>query len=140
MRRVWAVSSGAYSDYGVIAIFATEKQAEDFAAVVPSHGWRSDAFVEAMTFYDEGETPQAVEVFWRRGRVIDGEVVADETSSDTQWECDGLWGDPKPLFGARTYCPPVDKGVGQRVEARGTDKRKVDKAFTDRIMQAKAQP
>lgn len=139
MKRVWAVSSGEYSDYGVVAIFATEEQANAFAAVVGSHGWRSGAFVEAMNFYPEGETPRAVEVFTRRGRVVNGEVEYDDTTIDTQWECDMLWGDPKPLYGARTYCPPIDKGVGVRIEARGTDRRKVDKAFTDRIMQAKAQ-
>lgn len=71
MNTVYAVSAGAYSDYHVLAIFATEKQAKSFIEQYDKQ-WSDNPFVEEFAFVPKGK-----EIKKRRYYVVrlkDGEV------------------------------------------------------------------
>ncbi len=67
MKRLWAVSSGSYSDYRVECVCATEKIAEAIVKMREregdSGGFSDHCSIEEMRVYDE--VPQ--EVTWWRG-------------------------------------------------------------------------
>lgn len=39
MREIYAVSTGTYSDYGIVAVFSTKEKAEEFMKFVPSEDY-----------------------------------------------------------------------------------------------------
>lgn len=55
MRTVFAVSSGSYSDYGVIAIFGTRAQAQAYIDQAEVSRYSDPCFIEEFAFAPEGE-------------------------------------------------------------------------------------
>ena len=141
--KVYAVTEGSYSDYRVKCLFTTEALAEAHVARLRGdREWSDDPSVEVFLLFDVN--PSQATVYSRNARVRpDGTVTSFNRGVDieqerVEWEYGGWNGIAAPIMEARTYCPPVDNGEGFRVQVSGTDKAKVDKAFQDRIAEAKA--
>lgn len=135
---VWAVTTGSYSDYRVKVLFSTKKLAEQHAEVLRGDpaGWDGDASVESFALLDR--PPERIRVFYRWARIdTDGDVIAERASDSLDWEYGDVWGVPKPIMLARTYHAPA-YGKDTLVEVRGSSKARVEKAYRDRIAQARA--
>lgn len=118
MKKVYLVSEGAYSDYGIVAVFADEELAESFAAEL---GGR----VETYDLLEEG--PERIVVWsseWRNGEV--------RTWSWTIWSHESDY--------ARR--PRIDEGEapkGYWIRASGLDRKATIKAVADRGAQRTAE-
>lgn len=58
MTSIWGVSSGSYSDYGVVAIFSSEEKAQEFLAEYS----KLDSEAELEEFAYDPEPPVAIEI------------------------------------------------------------------------------
>ena len=135
---VWAVTTGSYSDYRVKVLFPTQKLAEQHANDLRNDrsGWDRDASVESFKLLDR--EPKRIRVFYRWARInTGGDVIDDRNEDSLDWEYGDLWGVPKPIMSARTYQAPAYK-QDTLVEVRGSSKARVEKAYHDRIAQARA--
>lgn len=134
---VWAVTTGSYSDYSVKVLFTSKKLAEQHVTALREIGYDSyDAGVEEMALLDA--EPKRVRVYYRWARIdADGDVINERVEDSLDWEYGDLWGIPKPIMSARTYHAPA-YGKDTLVEVRGSSKARVEKAYHDRIAQARA--
>lgn len=139
MRRVWALSSGSYSDYTVLAIFETKEDAEAAAAMQgPADDWHSDKRVEEMSYYPKGGAPKVVRIYDRQAQFWDdGTVDQERENHRDEWEYDPLHGPASKRPSVRFVRPPIQKNKGGRLEVRGLDKRAVDKAFSENAARIK---
>lgn len=139
MRKVWAVSEGSYSDYGVKAIFAREADAEEWATLSKHPRSFDDPFVESFVFFDEGEMPELVR-FVQLNAVVgeDGSVTESNTNPywRTEWTVGFGTAPPAGRAVGRTWSAPAwGKGLAVMVKARTEELAR--KAFHDRVTQAK---
>lgn len=61
-RTIYAVSSGSYSDYSVIALFEREEDANAYALDIGTEGY-GGAFVEEFDYWPAGARPKVVRVY-----------------------------------------------------------------------------
>ena len=136
---VWAVTTGSYSDYRVKTLFTSKKLAEAHAAALrgDSDGWDRDATVEAFELFDAAPKRVSIHERWCRIDARDGEIVQERGEPRPQWEYGDLYGPAKPIMGARTFQAPA-YGKDTLVEVVGASKARVEKAYRDRIAQARA--
>jgi len=142
MSAVWAVTTGAYSDYGVRCCFTTKAAAEKHAANLRSEddGWHRDASVEEFSLL--AEAPKRTNIYRRLAVLdLDGNEVARPgvgESINTYWPFGDMWGPAKPVMESRIYSPPIAARQQVWVEVRGTDRERVSKVFSERVAKAKA--
>lgn len=109
MRKVYIVTQGSYSDYGIVAVYATQELAERAVAVLEDNGRSDCAAVEDMWVHEDIDlgtevaynvprvrrSGEATVIYdarkWRVGLMehIDGQVTESHT-----WR--GLYGHGKP--------------------------------------------
>ena len=138
-KTVYAVSSGTYSDYSVEALFTTKKLADEHLAALGDR----EASVETFLLFDA--PPQRATVYSMNARILpDGEVVSEnrrgpvnEVQERIVWEYGDFDGRPKPIMEARTLHAPY-AGKDWIVRVKGTDRKRVEKAFHDRVAEARA--
>lgn len=119
-RTVWAVSRGSYSDYGIVAIFETEAQANEWVHL--------GEFVEEFHFTPAGEKPIQRSVYnasWNSQRGDAGIHVYEAHEIGTE---DAFF---QPADIARWHS-------GYVVSARGTDRQRVVKSVADKLAEYKA--
>lgn len=136
---VWAVTTGSYSDYRIKALFTSKKLAEAHAAALrgDQDGWDRDASVESFELFEAAPRRVPIHERWCRLHAVTGEVVAERVDARPQWEYGDLYGPAKPIMGARTFHAPA-YGKDTLVEVIGASKARVEKAYQDRIAQARA--
>jgi hypothetical protein len=134
---VYGVTTGSYSDYRVRVLFTTKKAAEQHAqAMALADQADSDASVESFDLYDEQPKRVVIHRRWARIDAATGKVVDERDGKDLDWEYGEWWGPAKPIMSARTYRAPA-YGKDTLVEVRGANDKRVAKAYTDRIAQAR---
>ena len=140
--KVWALSSGSYSDYRVLSVYPTKKEAEAAAEILnTSAGY--EFFAEALpTFTGE---PQRVVIYglhcniWDDGRrkvdniwASSGAYAEPEQVADrVEWDVDPLYPERVRRVSVRWVRAPIHRGLGGRLEVYGTDSEAVRKAFGD---------
>jgi hypothetical protein len=132
---VWAVSAGSYSDYNVIAVFPSEELAEaHLAQLKEADGYYGgEAFVESFPFCPEPMEPTTV--YTKMATVEDGSLL-DGVRQDVgvEWPYEN----PPGRRPRGETIPRKRQGV-LFVRVRGSSLSAVDKAFADRLAEAKAQ-
>lgn len=129
-RKVWTVTSGAYSDFRVEAIFETEADAK----VAVANGFGED--VNEMTLYPAGSRPQK-RIEWRVWATVGDKPENDQEPYDRlgiEWNLIDSKRAPKR--------PRVDQrktGLGVTVTAWSSDREAALKAVSDRYAQPKAE-
>lgn len=131
MRKVWAASSGSYSDYGVDVLFSTEAAAQ---AYCDAHGTTGSQghFVEGFTLYEESDPQGPVGEFFSKKLEINrasGEIHAVPGYSYKTW-----------LHNQAPERPKIDEWDWQQpahhvIQGQCRDERALDKALTDRAVQ-----
>jgi hypothetical protein len=137
--RSWGVSTGSYSDYRMLCICPSKRDAQAVAAKMRAdkHGWRRDARVEPLpvvtadvkkvdilmltvTLWDDGSESEA------------GERVRSE------WPFDALLDDAVPVSW-RWVRAPCHNNRGGRLDVAGTDHVRVRKTFSEKRAQLVAE-
>jgi hypothetical protein len=139
MSVIYAISSGSYSDYRVLAVFSSKKVAQETLRRWngTNDSWSSGQ-VEEFPFYDAVPEPETVfsmiQELWDDG--TEGRL---NERAHTDMPFDRLFDvPPKGRPSVRFVRAPVHQGKGGRLEVRGTDIKKVQKAFRDRKAQWQA--
>lgn len=145
MKKVWLVTEGIYSDYRVVAVFADEDIAREFAKSPQQQ-------VEGFTLFDE--LPRKHTLY--RQRLIvrgqkNGQIRVREEEAERVTYPDLEYGyhkrGPQPIVKATTREDLIGELAQNRrvspgsvlVRVEGFDKDRVDKSFRDRVAKAKAQ-
>lgn len=140
-KKIWAVSSGSYSDYRVHALFESEVVAEAVATTANGLENYDDHFVEGFQFYAKDEIPEPLVVY--RGTI---ELFDDGTYGPIKVTSDG----PKFAFQHYMTVPPprrphirqvrapMYQNKGARLEVSARTDTMVRKVINDRLMEHKA--
>jgi hypothetical protein len=140
--RAWAVSTGSYSSYRVLAVFTYKRDAE--AAVEMANENESDRFrtyrVEPIAWYPKGSRAQLVTAYGMSQDLWDDGTAGDfKINHRTEPEFDHLHGPPPERPKVKFVRSPGHQGLGGRLEVYGSDLQAVTQAFNDRKMQWKAE-
>lgn len=129
-QKIWVISEGCYSDYGVVAVFARREDAEEALA-----GGMGDD-IEELPFFPAGSKPQRFTVYRALGRVggsgIDVEV---SVYSEGEWNVYIENGGPPPK---RPIVKATSTRTGSYIRAICGDRDAAIKAVKDRLAAAKA--
>jgi len=136
---VFALVTGCYSDYRVLATFATREDAQRAARRHKElDEWSDDARVETLDFYPEGVEPKRVVthlfqcVLLDDGTIRDHHPNGDPHTASTSWDYDMLWAvGERPRL--RYVRAPCYGNTGGRLEVTGLDERACAQAFSDRV-------
>jgi hypothetical protein len=143
MAEVYVVTSGEYSDYGIMAVFSSEKKALDFCAKRNANRYHGDYRLETYTLDEECEQaapPGRVYVFkatvWDRRKEKDSYgpcyVVEDEPTAYIDVDvpdCEVLLNDGLNNYGNTVYT----------LEVRGRDLTRVRKVYGEQLGRLKAE-
>lgn len=137
-EKVWAVSTGSYSDYHVLCVCRSREAAEAVAEKLAAEdgGWYRDAFVESLVMVDATVQPTLV-------LHLDCNLFDDGGVSETYERVSSTWpfgpdSDKAVRVGWRWVRAPIHRGRGGRLEVWGTDHKRVRKAFSDRRAEIRA--
>lgn len=136
--KVWLVTTGEYSDYNVKCACSTKKTAETVAAKMRgvSDSWDSDAKVQECSLVTADV--EQVAVLSLQENLWDGGASSDmRRSTRLEWPFDPLTWPCLPVAW-RWVRAPMHKNLGGRLEVWGTDHKRVEKTFSDRRAQVKA--
>lgn len=131
VQRIYAVSAGSYSDYRVLCVCPTKKDAQKVARKVrgAAESWHRDADVEEflMVTGDVEQVPvlRLTTTLWDDG----AETAYDESVSD-EWHFDSIH-DVVPMSW-RWVRAPCHENKGGRLDLLGTDAALVRKTFSDK--------
>ena len=131
-KKMWALSSGSYSDYRVKVLFASKKLAEEAVRAdnADKESW-GESFSEVFEVYDT--VPEMVTVHvWQEAIYDDGTTSDFRASAHSHLPWNHYWdyaenGRPKVRF----VRAPMYHNRGGRLEVSGTDEQAVKQAFTD---------
>jgi hypothetical protein len=135
-KTVFAVSSGSYSDYSVLAVFEDEKTADVWAKAISDRedSYNTDARVERMTFVPSGAKPEIVTEFFQHVELPDGgEPQYGELRSLQSYGIDQYYGFPPTRPQVRYVRAPCHNNKGGRLEVRGNSERVVRKVVSERV-------
>ena len=138
MRKVWAASTGSYSDYRVRCLFATREDAEKHISARKGGDKWDEGFLEEFVLYEAGEQPEQVTYVTLQSTVKeDGSYEDPEPFWRTIW-ASGEYDTPPPPNRptGRTHTAPA-YGRGLRVIVKARTLEQAQKAFHDRVIQAK---
>lgn len=127
MKTVYAASAGAYSDYGIYAIFESEPDAKQYVDRRNTQLY-GDFYVEEFKLYQTGEAPPLNHRFKAVANAKQPDIVLTE-----EWH-DGEVPDAQGY----TLEPTLSQPRWWYVETTGKNKERVLKAAHDRVAQAKA--
>ena len=128
-RLVYAFVTGAYSDYGVEALFETRELAQ-MAVDVTSESHSYSPRIEEMWLYDE--FPERIESWTMTVEVWDdGQVDEVLTRNESAYPWEHLWGIPPERPRVRYVRAPIHHDRGGRIEVYGQDRVGVQKALND---------
>lgn len=128
MKNAWVVSKGSYSDYRVLCVCPTKRDAETVASKYNAGDAYADARVESLMVVDA--TVKRVELLhlsttlWDDGRETDQR----ETRRD-EWPFDALYGIPAVYW--RWVRAPMHKDAGGRLDVYGIDHERVRRVFSE---------
>lgn len=119
LGKVYAISSGSYSDYKVLAVTEDKKTAEAWAAALRSDpdGWCSDAEVEELTYIPTGlgsftvTTYRASVTLWD-----DGKEESPYCDACTENAISVLNGPPPSRPAVRRVRAPIHRDKGGRID------------------------
>jgi hypothetical protein len=130
-KFVYVIASGEYSDYRVLAMVdGTEKQAEDLARRANLNNDYRDYRAEALPVVAP-DVQQIVCLSMQENIWDDGTTDEHHVRLDTRWPFDLLWEEEGRPVAAQWVRAPIHRGVGGRLEVRGTDHERVRKTFGD---------
>lgn len=132
-KRMWAVSSGSYSDYRVLCACPTRKDAVEVARKVCEAGsWHSDARVEEFMLVtaavEQQPVLQLLVTLWD-----DGTEEGRREQVRNEWPFDSIF-DVVPMSW-RWVRAPMHNNKGGRLEVEGTDHDLVRRTFSDKRAQ-----
>lgn len=134
ITQTYAVASGEYSDYRILAVCTDESTAEAWAAALREdpETWHSDARVELVDEISPGVAPfrfSAVDL--RQELRDDGSESPPAITEETCLAVGSLYGVPplRPLV--RFVRAPCHDGKGGRLEIRGRTRAGVLKVYGD---------
>lgn len=133
MSTIWGVSQGSYSDYGVVAIFATKDLAEEYARIQNENSTSSYDQYEVEEFAFIESLPEHRIVLTVHGRLG---AAAYGPREDTAVDWDGN----APDCQVHEFDDYGFQGFHLSVSVTGTDHERVRKVYTERIMQGKTDP
>lgn len=129
VERIFGVSAGSYSDYRVLCICPTKKDAKAVAAKVRNDSWHSDADVEEFVFVtaDVEQIPvlSLSTTLWDDGT----ETAVSERITD-EWPFDSIQ-DVVPLSW-RWVRAPIHDNKGGRLDVQGADHERVRRTYSDK--------
>jgi hypothetical protein len=134
MKPIWAVTTGQYSDYEVVAVFASKELAEEYVRITVANTNRpssTDLRVEDFTYYDELPEHHVV--------LLAAETIGAQPYPYREYT-DVVWGAPKPFKADLWERPNYQAGFCIEVRVEGTDHQRVRKVFSEKLAQAKADP
>jgi hypothetical protein len=130
--KVYLVTEGSYSDYHVVAAFASKELAEEFAAG-PANKW-GDMGVEEYDVYSELPTPTIIYT-GEVQREANGWPDDIEVSSYLRWP----WDDDVSRRGeVSAWKMAGSRERPRRFTCQHTDREAVIKILSDRVAQEKA--
>lgn len=124
MSKLWAVSSGEYSDYSVNAVFDTEEDAR--AAVALGVG---DDVLE-MDYYRSGDRPVKRHVWFAHSGRITAEGVHERANLSANVH--EIW-TPESRLASRPVVREQREGKGVWVDVQAPTKELAEKVLHDRI-------
>lgn len=138
MSNVYAITSGEYSGYRVLAVCEDKKTAERWARAING---QQDARVEAMTYIKAGEPPRrqhrvdVIETWWDSGQVedFDCEEVDEYAIASYRGEAPA-----RPVV--RFVRAPVHNGRGGRIEVAARTKVEAMKVYSEQKAMWKSSP
>lgn len=133
MKTIYAIASGEYSDYRVMAVAESKELAEAWAEALRTDedGWHDDARVEEMVFVDEPPARQHF-VYLNQDLWNDGSEGDLRISESDKYPID--YEEPSPVRPrVRFVRAPVHGGKGGRLEVTGRDKQSVMKVYTEQV-------
>lgn len=135
VRRIYCVSSGAYSDYRVLCACPTKKDAKAVAAKLKTDedGWRTDARVEEFEMVTADV--EKVEILMLSTTLWDdGTETHTSERIRSDWPFDTTFDDGIPMTW-RWVRAPMHKNQGGRLDVSGTDFELVRKTYSDKRAQ-----
>ena len=151
LKSIFAVSSGSYSDYRVLAVFETKKDAEIWAkelteAKVSYDGVEADypllpegAQVEEMLLVPKGVAPYKVTHYELRAELWDnGKVDEQDLQVNVEYAITSYEGIPPTRPRVRYIRAPCHENKGGRLEIHGDSEKKVRKVFSEKVAMWKA--
>lgn len=135
-KVIYAVTSGCYSDYRVLAVFTDKSTAERWAKALASE---SDSWVEEFDLVQRGIAPFRVTTWQQNAELYDdGRVDIGELRSSDEWAINTLYGIPPIRPQVRYVRALCHDNRGGRLEVRGAVRRAVLKVVSERIAMWKA--
>lgn len=122
-RKVWAVSSGSYSDYTVEFICETEEMAQAFVRAIADRDRYGEYYVEPMELYPESSDPQPRIRFVAQGELGSMDIEVREYTGSY-----GHYG-KRPKMRQQL----VMGREGETIAAEGGDREACVKAVKDRL-------
>lgn len=143
MRTIYAISSGSYSDYRVLAVCEVKATAEAWAKALQeeSDGYNTDAEVEDMRLLEPAEPVE------KQHRVSLRQELRDEGSEDRErlterdeYLINSLWGEVPKQPSVRFVRAPMHRGKGGRLEIEGRTRAAVMKVWSEQHAVWKSSP
>lgn len=130
-KKIWALSSGVYSDYTVHALFTTKELAEQAAEVHRGHEDYRYEEPRVEEFYLYEEIPERVTIYKYQTNIWDD---GTETDVRQNFETGFPWQHWRAVVRVRSRYvrAPFHNDRGGRLEVWGTDEKAVAKTFSDK--------
>lgn len=135
-ETMWAISRGEYSDYRVLAVCASEAVAKEQLARMGGIEYdaaRLESIPLLTEVVDQVQVLRMSVTIWD-----DGTTSNDFTSMTETWPFDS-W-EPVVPVSWRWVRAPMHKGIGGRLDVRGTDHERVRRVLSDRRAELLATP
>lgn len=142
-RKVYAISSGSYSDYRVLGVAEDEETAKTWAAAIRNapDSMHHDADVEEMTFIPAGAVPKTrhrvslMQEWWDDGTERRLGVIEAE-----EYEIASYHGEVPVRPKVRFVRAPMYGGLGGRIEIEGRTRAAVMKVYSEQKAVWKSSP
>lgn len=142
-RDIWAIASGEYSDYRILAVCESKRAAQAWVDALSKqddedYSGHSSARLECLTLLDPKAKPKKVTIYKRSADVWDnGTVTSEREWSTTGWTITHY--ETIPVRPATRYVrAPCHNGVGGRIDVRGPTAKSVAKVFSEKLAMWKA--
>jgi len=130
--KMWALSSGSYSDYRVLCVCPSKKVAKQLAARYNADNRSYDeVYVEQIAFVSDPDI-QRIEIMSMFQEIWDnGEISEPRQQYRVEWPFDLLYPEAAVPVSVRWVRAPIHHNKGGRLEVHGTDHERVRKTFSE---------
>lgn len=126
---MWAVTSGAHSDYRVLCVCDSKERAEQIAAI-PAEGYRNAYQADSFLYMDDD--PVLVTIHGLTCEIRDDGTATEQSESvRSEWDFDTLYPQYHVASFVRWVRAPVHGVEGGWLEVNGTDLDAVRHVFSD---------